>query len=127
MRDIESFEKKAITQMARLHKYLLELQMSDRACVFADLSGHVDWLNVKVVESREDYQTALFERQITVPSSRDDMEYLKKRDWKEYINEFIEDIEYSLTQRDEKIRKRAEEIEQNERKRFEELKAKFES
>ena len=123
---------KCSTQIKRLTDYLVDLHMSGDVCVFWNLSGHVDQLELSIRNSQLQYGKTLYDTQFYIfnenaekPSYNED--YLKKKDWKKFVDEIIEDIKYAIEQRSEKLEKLEAERAENERKRYEELKAKFET
>lgn len=116
-------------EVMRLQKYLLELHMSERACVFSNFSGHVDHIDIRICPDRNNYNIELYEIEVGIPAIAPKYEhliYLRKRDWKKYIDEIIEDIEDALAYREEKIAEAAKEREALERARYEALKEKYE-
>lgn len=118
-----------IKEVTRLQKYFLELQMSDRACVFSELSGHIDQIHIRICPDKKNYMTHLYELDLEIPPLKLDYEwrvYLRQRNWKEYVDEIIEDIEFALTKREEKIAEAAKKSEEAERARYEALKQKYE-
>lgn len=123
---MNKFPNDVVKEVTRLQKYLLELHLSRKVCVFSELSGHVDCLNVSIRHSIERYNTTLFEQEIRLPSEKFASLSSPKRNWTKYIDDVIENIEFAIMQRDRKLQEQDEAAKARERKYYEELKAKYE-
>ena len=108
------------TQYLRLQGYLYDLHKSGEACVFSDMSGHVDWLRIRVVNSTEDYTAVLFDTTLYVGT-----EYKPDRTDTEVVDDIITSIKEVLEDRKNILKQQQIALEEAERKKYEELKAKF--
>ena len=109
------------TQYLRLQGYLYDLHQSGKVCVFADLSGHVDWLEIRVVDSKRDYDRRLYDKTIYIAS-----EYAPEQTDKELVTSIIADIDEAVLNKEVRLKELQEALEVAEKTKYEELKAKFE-
>ena len=110
------------TQYLRLQGYLYDLHISDEVCVFSELSGHVDWLDITVVSNRRDYKDQLFKETVYVATY-----YKPDQTDKEIVDGIIariDEVVKSKVVRQVEAQKRRE---ADERKQYEKLKAKYEN
>ncbi len=49
-----------IQQYLRLQEYLIRLHKTGKVCVFTELAGHVDWVDIHITPSHEDFATRLY-------------------------------------------------------------------
>jgi len=42
-------------ELARLFKYLMDLELSGKVCVFINMSGHVNWFECNICNNKTDY------------------------------------------------------------------------
>lgn len=110
------------TQYLRLQGYLYDLHMSGEVCVFSDLSGHVDWLQVRVTYSRQDYATVLFNETIYIVT-----DYKPDQTDKEIVDEIIARIDKGVKDKATKLAEIQEKREADEKAQYEKLKAKYEN
>ena len=103
-----------VKQYVRLQKYLIELHQKGNVCVFADLSGHVDWVDVHITPSQEDYDVRLYQRTIYTDCLT-----------KKVVDDTIKVINNVLDNLEAKKKEIAAEKEQQERETYEKLKAKY--
>ena len=108
------------TQYLRLQGYLYDLHTSGKVCVFASLTGHVDWFEIRITPSNEDYSEGLYEIMVYVST-----DYKPNKADKETVDEIIADIEAAVNRKDEKITELEKARESAEKAKYEELKAKY--
>lgn len=118
------------SHIRRLFKHLLELETKENVCVFFNMSGHVNSITITVADSEDHYGRELYGTEINyaaiVSKWNDGREYLSKRDWKEFVDDIILDIEDAIKDREAKVEKIKAETEKSERATLERLKAKYE-
>ena len=76
------------TQYLRLQGYLYDLHMSGKVCVFSELSGHVDWLNISVANNKTGYHDVLFNETLRVST-----EWKPEESDKEIVDDIIAQID----------------------------------
>lgn len=111
------------TQYLRLQGYLYDIQISGRGCVFSDLSGHIDVLNIRIGASKSDYNTTLygsFSNWIYLAT-----DYQRPESDEDFVTRIIEEINEALLHSKKKIELAKKEAEGSERKQYEELKLKY--
>ena len=110
------------TQYLRLQGYLYDLHLSGKVCVFIDLSGHVDWLEISVVSSKTDYHDVLFKKTLYVST-----EWKPEESDKEIVDEIIAQIDDVVKNKVAKLAEIQKKREANEKAQYEKLKAKYET
>lgn len=110
----------------RLQGYLYDLHSSGKVCIFSDFSGHVDQLSIRVGDSIKNYSTFLYGDYYGSGDLKIATDYKRNKTDKEIIDTIIEDIEWSIQQRDSKIAEQKEKDLEYRKKRYEELKKEFE-
>ena len=86
------------TQYLRLQGYLYDLHNSDKVCVFASLTGHVDWFEIDITASKERYKEKLYDKMIQILT-----DYKPTETDKELVDKIIADIEDAVNRKEEKI------------------------
>ena len=109
------------TQYLKLQGYLYDLHNSGKVCVFARLSGHVNWLEIDIATSKESYNEKLYGKTIRILT-----DYKPTETDKELVDEIIAAIEDVVNRKEEKIAELEEARESAEKARYEELKARYE-
>ena len=109
------------TQYLRLQGYLYDLHQSGKVCVFAELWGHVDWFDIRIVGSKQNYTSTLYTRTTYISS-----EYTPEQTDKELVNSIIADIDEAVLDKEVRLKELQKALEVAERTKYEELKAKFE-
>jgi hypothetical protein len=120
---INNFSRK---EWMRLLDYLVKLQLSGE-CVFFEQHGHTNHFTINITPDRQHYSRYLYEREIDLPPYEHNFQdYMRNRNWKEFVDGVISDIEGVLSVRKEKTAELERSHEEAQRKRYEELKAKYE-
>ena len=110
------------TQYLRLQGYLYDLNISGEACVFSDFSGHVDWLEISVANSKTGYHDVLFSKTLYVSTK-----WEPEESDKEIVDEIIAQIDDVVKNKVAKLAEIQKKREANEKAQYEKLKAKYET
>jgi len=110
-------------ELTRLCEYAIELELSGKVCVFISMSGHVNWLNIKIVESEDKYPNTFGSWTISY-----DTDYSGKKIPTSVIKKKVASIISEIKQvvYDLELEKAKLAEEQLELQKLEELKAKYE-
>ena len=108
------------TQYLRLQGYLYDLHISGEACVFSDLSGHVDWLEIMVASSKKAYKDMLFSKTIYIST-----EWKPEESDKKTVGEIIAQIDEVVKNKVAKLAEIQKKREADEKAQYEKLKAKY--
>lgn len=68
------------TRAAKLQEIIglcMKVNEETKYCVFADFSGHVHWLDIRIASSKKDYHNHVLTSQLTYKNSSDD--YFNRR------------------------------------------------
>lgn len=103
-----------IQQYLRLQEYLIMLHKTGKVCVFTELAGHVDWVDIHITPSHEDFATRLYE-------ANPYLSYLSKRE----VDRIIREIEQLLVDLEATKQQLAIEKEQQERETYLKLRKKY--
>ncbi len=79
-------------------EYLNDLYERNDVCVFYELSGHVDWFEYKICESKKDYTHDLISGKIHLKDN-----YYDGTSLKDIIEQVKEKIEYAIIRRKETV------------------------
>lgn len=104
-----------MNELTKLLKYLNNLQKQNEVCVFYSLSGHVDWIEIKIVKSRDNWSIKLYNKTIWHISSNEGL----AKQAKETIEE-IEEVMLNLVGSNKKATLKLEKEEQEELRRLQE-------
>lgn len=110
----EKITETNIKQYLRLQEYLIRLHKTGKVCVFTELSGHVDWVDICITPSHEDYETRLYASYLWLSA-------LNKR----VVDKIIKEIEQLLTELDAAKEQRLAEEEKQEREMYLRLRKKY--
>ena len=108
------------TQYLRLQGYLYDLHISGEACVFSSLSGHVDWLEMQVVSSKEAYNDVLFDKTLYIST-----EWKPEESDKETVDEIIAQVDKVVKNKATELAEIQKKREADEKAQYEKLKAKY--
>jgi hypothetical protein len=103
-----------IKQYLRLQEYLIRLHKTGKVCVFTELAGHVDWLDIHITPSHKDFTTRIYtaEPWLSNLSSK-------------VVDGIINDIEKMLVNLEATKKQLAAEKEQQERETYLKLRKKY--
>ncbi len=107
--------KKEITKLV---DYLNEIYEKNKVCVFYDFSGHVDWINFSLRDSKTNYEKVLYYS--TIHYLRD------KEELTSIVEKHIEEMNKVLKNLSEARRKATLAIQAEEKEKLKELKEKYE-
>ena len=105
-------------QFLELIDKVLEIHDSNKVCVFLDISGHVDWFEIKFVESKNRYGVILWKSGVTD---------LYREDLPERLTAISEEVDSVMANIEKKREEAQKLLDKDEKTLFLKLKEKYET
>ena len=111
------------SELNLLMQYAMELHLKNDLCVFIDMSGHVDWLEIKVAPNRNEYIDQLGSWRIRFRNY--DKKYISSASAKKQVRDIIAELNFIVNNK-EAVIAQAEQLKmESELKKLAELKKKY--
>jgi len=100
----------------KIAEKVIEINLNTDLCVFFEIWGHVEKIEVRISESKENYSNRIFKEYF----------YYDRKNCEESFDEMLKKIEEAVSNAKNLIKEGREKLEKKEREEYKKLKAKFE-